>query len=275
MDKYIVLRVNCEPAVAELLIAELANASFEGFMENDTGFEGYLPISLYDEAAVTAIFDEYGILPSEVEKEVMEQQNWNAQWESSFEPVVISEQLIIKAPFHELEKQYPYVLTIQPKTSFGTGHHETTSLILRLMLQMNFENQYVFDYGSGTGILAIMASKLGATDIFANDIDDWAAENIFENAALNKVDNIHFEQGNLELAQGKQFDVILANINKNILMGSFEALAKLIKPGGPLLISGFYESDLDDLLNEANKHGLQLLGKEVLNNWCAAKLVKG
>lgn len=272
MNNYILLTIDCEPEMNELLIAELGAVGFEGFLETDTGFEAYLPEPEFNETSSNEIFERYHIKPEQVYKKTMPQQNWNAVWESSFEPVEISEQLLIRAPFHKVEKSYPYVLTIQPKTSFGTGHHETTFLIMKLMLQMEFNNKQVFDYGSGTGILAILASRLGSKNIYANDIDEWAADNIFENTTLNQVTNIEFKKGDLSSVPDIKFDIILANINRNILMDSFYLLSKKLKPDGSLLISGFYESDLQDLLAEAGNQGLSMKHKETLNNWCTVEL---
>ncbi|MDP1725838.1 MAG: 50S ribosomal protein L11 methyltransferase [Bacteroidota bacterium] len=272
MNNYILLTINCEPEMNELLIAELGDIGFEGFLETDTGFEAYLPELEFNETTSNEIFERYHIKHEQVLKKIMPQQNWNALWESNFEPVVVGEKLLIKAPFHKVEKSYPYVLTIQPKTSFGTGHHETTFLIMKLMLETEFSGKEVFDYGSGSGILAILASKLGSKHIFANDIDAWAAENIFENAALNQIKNIEFVKGDLRNVPDYKFDIILANINKNILIQSFLPLSKKLKHDSRLLISGFYEQDLKDILNEAGSHGLSIKRKEILNNWCAVEL---
>ncbi|MBC7382783.1 MAG: 50S ribosomal protein L11 methyltransferase [Bacteroidia bacterium] len=274
MNNYLLLEITCEELMRDILIAELAEAGFEGFIEKDNGFDAYLPEEEFNREATYEIFERYEIPLVMVTKKIMPQQNWNAQWESSFEPVVINERLIIKAPFHKIEKAYPYELIIQPKTSFGTGHHETTHIIMELMLNMDFNNKHVFDYGSGTGILAILATKLGAKSVFANDIDDWAADNILENAGLNNVNNIQFKKGDLSTVPHQMFDVILANLNKNILMKSFDGLSKLLKPHCPLLISGFYESDLHELSRGAAGYGVELSGQKVMNNWCAAVLIK-
>jgi ribosomal protein L11 methyltransferase len=165
-------------------------------------------------------------------------------------------------------------LIIQPKTSFGTGHHETTFTIMQLMLDMNLANKKVFDYGSGTGILAILAAKLGATHILANDIDTWAAENILENIALNQTLPINFIEGDLHAVPAQIFDVILANINRNILMESFVHLYPLLVSAGQLLISGFYTSDLPYLKQEAEKNGFVFKSSTEQNNWCAALFIK-
>jgi ribosomal protein L11 methyltransferase len=273
MSNYKVFQINCNPELAELLIAELSEIGFEGFLENEHGFEAYLEEAAFDETLFNEIIFKYSVDKSQVIASNIAQQNWNALWESSFEPVIVSNKLIIKAPFHNITEKYEYEIIIQPKTSFGTGHHETTQSIMELMLKMDFKNKTVFDYGCGTGVLAILASQLGATNIFANDIDDWAFENVGENAAYNKITNIDYQKGDLSIVPNVEYDIILANINKNILLKSFEQLSKHIKPNGIVLISGFYETDLPDLLNCCQAFGLNLQQKVVTNGWCAALLV--
>ncbi len=218
MSDYKVFKIRCNTALRELLIAELVEIGFEGFLENEDGFEAYLEQEAYNVNDFSAIMLQYGINQSEYEEKSIAQQNWNANWESSFEPVFIDNKVVIRAPFHVIEKQYPFEVIIQPKTSFGTGHHETTQSIMELMLEVDFEDKSVFDYGCGTGVLSILASKKGAAYIFANDIDDWAFENIGENAGYNNITNINYAKGDLSVVPNKEFDIILANINKNILL---------------------------------------------------------
>ncbi len=270
MDAYFEFQIRCNEDIREQLIAELADEDYEGFVETDSGFSAYIQSSRFKREVFEQVLVKYGIDPNAVAQSHIDQQNWNAQWEAGYEPIIIDDNVIVKAPFHKIEKAYPYELLIQPKNTFGTGHHETTQLMLRLMLQENLRNKRVFDYGSGTGVLAIMAAKMEAQSVYAIDIDDWSAENIFENTQLNEVDNIEFEQGDLNVVKPQQFDVILANINKNILLFSFDQLSRLTIPGGILLISGFYESDLEDLKQPAAQVGYTLMQHIVLNNWCAA-----
>lgn len=269
MSNYILCKIPCNPELKDILIAELAEINFEGFLENDEGFEAYLPEAEYSEAMFSEILTNYNLDINSVEITLVAQQNWNAEWESNFEPVTIGSELRIRAPFHEADPSYPIELVIQPKTSFGTGHHETTYTIMRLMLEMDFADKRVFDYGSGTGILAILAAKLGAKTIVANDIDTWAAENILENISLNDSKPIQFITGNLTAVPMQTFDIILANINRNILMDSFMDLSLRIKDGGKLFISGFYTSDALDLQQEAEKYGFEMQESTEQNNWCA------
>ncbi|MCF8253250.1 MAG: 50S ribosomal protein L11 methyltransferase [Bacteroidia bacterium] len=274
MQNYILCDFTCSSEKSELLIAELSQINFEGFIENENGFEAYLPESDFNQDDLNSILVQYEIDFTNVAIRKVAPQNWNANWEGSFEPVTIGTKLRIRAPFHEPSSDFSIELIIQPKTSFGTGHHETTYSIMELMLNFKMENLEVFDYGSGTGILAILASKLGAKTIFANDIDPWAAENIFENAELNQIENISFIQGDIQAAKSQTFDLILANINKNILMDSFTHLFPLLRENGHLIISGFYETDLPDLTSEAKKCGFNFKEKVTTNNWTAAVLTR-
>ncbi len=254
-----------------MLIAELADTGFEGFIETDTGFTAYVEQPLFNEVEFEKVLEQYHVDADDVPRSTIEQQNWNAQWEASFEPITIGNEIIVKAPFHLLEEHYTHEIIIQPKNTFGTGHHETTQLILQMMLQFDFNNKSVFDYGCGTGVLGIFASKLGASTIFAIDIDEWSAENIGENCALNSIRNIEFKKGDLSIVEDKKFDMILANINKNILLSSFAKLTQLMNEKATLLISGFYENDLDDLKTEAEKNKLTFHRYITKNNWCVAE----
>jgi ribosomal protein L11 methyltransferase len=271
MNSYLLFEIICEEETKDMLIAELAEIGFEGFLEGEGSFEAYLPKEEWKEVEFLEVLAKYSIHKDSVKANEIEQQNWNEQWESEFQPVTIENQIRISAPFHALEKEYPYEIIIQPKTSFGTGHHETTFLIMKLMLKEDWQNKSVFDFGAGTGILSILASQLGCKSVFANDIDDWAAENISENASYNNITNINFEKGGLEILKDEKFEIILANINKNVLMSSFDILANQANIGSKLFISGFYDSDLKDILIETEKAGWKFLQSFELNEWCSAQ----
>ncbi len=272
MQNYILCEITCEQDLSDILMAELGELNFEGFIETDAGFEAYLPEEDFKKDELLLLLKSYHLPDVNILIKTVAQQNWNAAWESGFEPVCIGSELRIRAPFHTSDASFPIELIIQPKTSFGTGHHETTFTIMELMLKMDMKGKQVFDYGSGTGILAILASKLGSSRIFANDIDSWAAENIFENIGLNQANGIEFVNGDLSIVPAQEFDIILANINKNILLASFKRLRPLLKKGGTMFISGFYETDLPDLMPEANRCGLILLNQVTRNQWTAAEL---
>lgn len=274
MDAYYEFKINCNEDNKEAIIAELAEADFEGFEERDNYFYAFIPKSLFSREGFDAILTKYNINPDSVPQRTIEPQNWNAQWEASYEPIIIGTEIIVKAPFHLVPDQYKYELIIQPKNTFGTGHHETTQLMLEKMLRISFENKNVFDYGCGTGVLSIMASKLGAEHIFAIDIDDWSAENINENCSLNEVRNIQFKKGDIGAVPERTFDIILANINKTILINSAGVLSRLMNDNGIILISGFYENDLTDLKEEFTKYNFAFKDHQVKNDWCAAVFIK-
>ncbi len=274
MESYFEFDITCNNDIREQLIAELAEEEYEGFVEHENGFSAYVPGNAFKREVFEQLLLKYEINPETVPQRTIAQQNWNAQWEAGYEPIIINDEVVIKAPFHQLEKSYPWELIIQPKNTFGTGHHETTQLMIRLMFQQQFNGKSVFDYGCGTGVLAIMASKLGAHDVYAIDIDEWSIDNVPENMRLNEVTNIVFEKGDLNIVKQQSFDIILANINKNILLDGFKTLGTLLKENGILLISGFYESDQHDLVNEALKYGLQFRQHITKNNWEAIQFTK-
>jgi ribosomal protein L11 methyltransferase len=274
MNTYQLFEIKCETDIAEILIAELSAIGFEGFLENEEGFEAYILTEDLNRELMNEICEQYGISANYIQEKEIQNQNWNAEWEQNFQPVIIKNTIRISAPFHNLTKEYPIELLIQPKTSFGTGHHETTASIMELLLQEDVKDKKVFDFGAGTGILSILAKVLGANEIFANDIDDWAAENIHENLELNAMDGIDFKKGGLEVLNSDQiFDLILANINKNVLMQSFDTLREHSHKNSKLYISGFLEKDLIDLTNQAMKAGWELSNKVVNGDWCAASFL--
>ncbi len=181
MENYIEFQVYCNSDIKELLIAELAEEQYEGFVEDEYGFSAYISTPLFNRDVFEQLLTKYGIEPDKVPQKSIARQNWNAQWEASYEPIIIADKILIKAPFHQLTEHYEYVVTIQPKNNFGTGHHATTQLMLELMLNLNVNQQHVLDYGCGTGVLGIMALKMGAAHVKGIDIDEWCLDNIEEN----------------------------------------------------------------------------------------------
>jgi ribosomal protein L11 methyltransferase len=202
------------------------------------------------------------------------QQNWNATWEAQFEPVFIGEELRIVAPFHELPSFAGIEIVILPKMSFGTGHHQTTHLICQHMLSMDFKGKSVLDMGAGTGVLAILAEKLGAEQICALEIEVWSAENILENIALNKSERISAIHGGAESIPQQSFEVILANINKNVLLEQLPNYSQVLSANGLLLLSGFFVTDAPDLVAASAKHGFEWVKTAELENWAVVLLKK-
>jgi ribosomal protein L11 methyltransferase len=199
---------------------------------------------------------------------VIVDQNWNAQWESSFDPIIVDDQCLIRAPFHAVEKDYPFTITIEPKMSFGTGHHATTHLIVSAMLPMDCSGKTVLDMGCGTGVLAILAEMRGSNQIDAIDIDEWAYENTLENIERNACKHIRTIQGGAEaIPADARYDLILANINRNILTRDMHFYVKHMNPGASILFSGFYESDQPEIRTTAEALGLTFVSANLRNEW--------
>ncbi|HTF19682.1 MAG TPA: 50S ribosomal protein L11 methyltransferase [Chryseolinea sp.] len=271
MSYYTRLSVTCTSEVSELLIAELAHAGFDSFLENETGFEAYAESDDYDKDAVVLIEEKYATLgPLLLAFDRIEKQNWNEEWERNYEPIIVDDQCIIRAEFHQPARQYPFDLIITPKMSFGTGHHQTTYLMIRAQIKMDHRDKRVMDAGCGTAILSIMASKLGARQVEAFDIDEWSVTNSHDNIELNHCQNIRHQIGKLsELAFEGRFDIILANINKNVLLDEIPLYATYLGSTGQLLLSGFFTEDIPDLLDLAYSHGLSEIARDQKDNWAS------
>ena len=260
---------------SEILIGELGEIGFESFAENDLGFKAYIPSKDFDKKALEDVFDNMSA-ECEIKHSVtnIEDQNWNAVWESSYESVLIDDFCFVYAPFHEKRADIPYNILIEPKMSFGTAHHPTTHLMISFLKDENLEEKRVLDMGSGTGVLAIFASMRGASYIEAIDNDSWAYENAIENVRNNRRENISVLLGDASLLKDKSFDIVLANINRNILLNDIKTYAQCLNTGGFLFLSGFFESDIPTILDEAGKYEFSLEGKRIRNDWASIKLVK-
>lgn len=256
----------------EIFTAELADLGFESFVEEDSILKAYIRENNYEKAEVE-IF-----LAKQVEVDynitTIEQQNWNAEWENNYHPIIYLDKCIVKASFHQVEKKYPIEIIIDPKMSFGTGHHETTSLMIEKMFAMDFNEKVVLDMGTGTGILAILASKLGAKEIVAIDNDEWSYENSIENCEKNNAHKVKVILGEATKIPNISFDIILANINRNILLLDLKYYAEHIADKGIVVLSGIYEKDKEKLDDEANQYNLQFVDIQEKNNWVAIKYIK-
>lgn len=277
---YVELTCNLITETQELLsaylITGLGEIGFESFEENDKVIKAYVPEMVYNqenlEELIREIPEEFGAVQWKIVK--IEQQNWNAEWERHFNPVVIFNTVLIRASFHQNLPEYPHEILIDPKMSFGTGHHSTTALMIKTMLSLDFKDKKVLDMGCGTGVLAILAKKLGASEVTAIDIDELAVSNAAENFQLNKTGDIMLHQGDAALLADREFEIILANINRNILVNDMVFYARSLMPGGLLLISGIYHTDLDQVRDVAERHGISYKNHIEKNAWIAARFEK-
>ena len=259
---------------AEITVALLAEFGFESFEESGSEVKAYIRESEFDAAEFRQFMEENSSVMGPVEIQTLKQENWNRMWESNFPMAFISGRCVIHAPFHDQVPDLEYKINIMPQMSFGTGHHETTSLMIELMLDLDIAGKDVLDMGCGTGILAIFASMKNARQVTAIDIDEWAYLNAAENCNRNGVNNVHILQGDSSLLENKSFDLILANINRNILLSNIVIYSGSLPVGGLLQLSGFYAADLPDIVAEAKKNGLEYIRHLVKKDWVAVLLIK-
>lgn len=256
-------------SLREIIMAELAVLNFESFVSTKEGLQAYIQEAEFNKEELEDLYlfknPDFSIT-SEIK--TIEQQNWNAEWEKNFEPIDVEGRCIVRAPFHE-PKTVEFDIVIEPKMSFGTGHHETTHQMIAQLLAIDVSGKRVLDMGCGTGILAILACMKGANSITGIDIDEWAYENTLENVRKNKCSQIIVKQGGAALLQNCSYDVILANINRNILLADMEAYAKTMSSGSKIAFSGFYTSDISHIDTKARTLGLRLLRQSEKNNWAA------
>ncbi|ATA88548.1 50S ribosomal protein L11 methyltransferase [Capnocytophaga stomatis] len=276
MHNYIEYDFTIEPlgVASEILVAELAECGFESFVDSERGILAYIQENLWNENILNDVY----ILQSPEFKisytfKTIEQINWNEEWEKNFNPIVIDDICTVRAPFHELPSTL-YDIIIEPKMSFGTGHHETTYMMLQFLLSTDLKGKKVLDMGCGTSVLAIMAEKRGAKSITAIDIDNWCVENSLENAERNNCKNITVKLGDASLLDNENFDIIIANINRNILLSDIPQYAKSLSSGGMLFLSGFYESDVPAITDKCNENNLEFAEKLERNQWVALKFRK-
>lgn len=270
--QYIEVEFGCEPnteVITDILSAQLGEIGFESFVVTPTGLHAYIPQSLLSEEKVDELLSNFPVEAAiGYTWKAMEDKNWNEEWEKNyFQPVVIDDLLCIHSSFHKVEGEFKYRILIDPKMSFGTGHHQTTELMMRALLRMDVQGKSLLDMGCGTAVLAILASMRGASPITAIDIDEWAFHNSVENVRLNGVDNIHLLEGGAELLGTETFDVILANINRNILLQDMAKYTSVLNKGGQLVMSGFYKEDIAAIRAEAERNGLTFVSFAEINQW--------
>ena len=259
---------------SEILIAELGEKAFESFIETETGISAYVQKDLWSEN----ILEDIQILDNpefniSYTFEEIEQVNWNEEWEKNFEAIEVDGKCHVRAPFHE-KTNAEYDIVIEPKMSFGTGHHETTHMMIQHILETDFTNKKTLDMGCGTAILAILAEMKGAQPIDAIDIDNWCYLNSIENAERNNCKHISVYEGDASLLAGKKYDIIIANINRNILLNDMQQYVDCLNANGILFLSGFYTEDIPFISESCTSKGLTYVKQFERNNWVALKFVK-
>ena len=259
---------------SEILIAELGEKAFESFIETETGISAYVQKDLWSEN----ILEDIQILDNpefniSYTFEEIEQVNWNEEWEKNFEAIEVDGKCHVRAPFHE-KTNAEYDIVIEPKMSFGTGHHETTHMMIQHILETDFTNKKTLDMGCGTAILAILAEMKGAQPIDAIDIDNWCYLNSIENAERNNCKHISVYEGDASLLAGKKYDIIIANINRNILLNDMQQYVDCLYDNGILFLSGFYTEDIPFISESCTSKGLTYVKQFERNNWVALKFVK-
>ena len=267
----------CNETVNDVVSALAGEIGFESFVEWENGVQAYVQQSLFDEESLKEMIANFPLPDTQIVYEIKEAEdkNWNEEWEKNFfQPIVIGDRCCIHSTFHKDTPKTEYEILINPQMAFGTGHHETTSSIICELLDADLEGKSVLDMGCGTSILAILASMRGADPITAIDIDDWCVNNSRDNIELNNIHNIKVELGDAALLEGREpFDVIIANINRNILLADMDRYAACMHPGSELFMSGFYVQDIPAIREKAESLGMTFVHHREKNNWAAVKFV--
>jgi ribosomal protein L11 methyltransferase len=268
---FIEVEIKCLEYFREILMAEMSELDYNTFMETEAGFLAYIEQEKYETEPLQNLIKRYGE-PAQITFATthVKEKNWNEEWEKNYEPIIIEDRCLIKASFHKIDQKYPFEIIIDPRMSFGTGHHETTYLMGSHQLEIDHKGKNVLDIGCGTGILAILASKLGAASVIAIDNNDWAFSNAADNVVLNDVKNVDVRLGSIyDTVISKTFDIILANINRNVLLIELPDYVKMLNEKGVILISGFFKEDETDMVNLLLVQGYSLISKKTRNRWCA------
>ena len=262
------IRLNEVNPYSDILVARLNEIQFESYSEVEGGIRAYVQTKLLDaDAAKEILFEISKLTKVSFTINKVEQKNWNAEWESNYSPVMINDNCVIRAHFHNNFPALKYEIIITPKMSFGTGHHQTTLLMVNEMFNLNLKEKFILDMGSGTGILAILASKLGARHLIAIDSDEWAFKNAKENSQLNNISNINFIHGDINDIGDTKFDVVFANISRNVILNDIEIYVDQMKDDGQILLSGFLKEDIPLILEKTGQLGLELVVVKNKDKW--------
>ena len=261
---------------AEILIAFLDDLGYEGYVLEDGTLKAYITAQNKDENALQLLLEQHPAFADHISFHATEvpEKNWNEIWESTFQPIEVDNRVRIRASFHSENSSFPYEIIIDPKMSFGTGHHSTTRLMVKAMLQLEFKNMQVLDMGCGTGLLAILAKQMGAARVTAMDIDQWAVRNCQENAFRNHCPDLEILKGEIQDIKQDEFDILLANINRNVLLNSLVYYSHLMNKNATLLLSGIMENDSEYLKTEASKNGFVFQRQTSELGWVCMKFVK-
>lgn len=280
MNDYTEVRIDmspCNETMTDVMAALLCEHGYESFVPDECGMTAYIKLEDFDRKVLDEVTAELPFDTSVTVKcETVEGHDWNQEWEKNyFKPITVDGKCVIHSSFHTDIPSMPYDIVIDPKMAFGTGHHQTTTLIIRRLLELPLEGRSVIDMGTGTGILAILAAMRGAGPVTAIEIDEFAHVNAVENVSLNHHPEINVVLGDASALAGVEpVDLFLANINRNIIVGDLQVYASRLKEGGTMLLSGFYEDDIAIVLDEARKHGLEYVGHTVLERWSCLELKK-
>lgn len=269
MSNYVQIEfVGLNKDVCEILIAGLSESGFEGFEELDNGLRAFIAANNFNEPDVNYLAQRHGLSYTVT---IIPETNWNEVWESNFEPVQVDDFVGVRAAFHEPMTGVEHELIITPKMSFGTGHHATTHLMIDQMRYVDLKDKKVFDFGTGTGVLAILAEKLGASEVIAVDIDEWSIRNAEENIRDNGAVRVRVKQA-VDANTGAAFDVILTNINKNVIVDNFPALVNQLRPGAVMVLSGLVAEDKDDIFHICAAYSLQIIEWKLKDNWLCIRV---
>ena len=275
--KYIEVDIEIEKSevFSDIVVARLNEIEFETFLENENGVRCYIQAILFDKKKLDIELDKikkFTKLNFNINH--VAQKNWNEEWEKNFKPVQINSNCLIRSEFHKNNGNFKDEIIITPKMSFGTGHHETTFLMINELYNLDLNDKSILDMGSGTGVLSIVASKKGAKQVVGIDIDEWAFQNSIDNAKLNNTENISFLHGDIKLIENQDFDIILANINRNIIEKDIEVYYDYLVKNGDLLISGFLEEDIDFIINLSVNNRFNVINKKNKGQWSMVHLRK-
>jgi ribosomal protein L11 methyltransferase len=262
------IRLKLVNPYAEIFIARLNEIKYESFSTDAGGLKAYIRFDLFNKEKLTEIVNDISSFTKiDLSINAIKKENWNADWENNYSPVHINKDCVIRAHFHDRFPNIEHEIIITPKMSFGTGHHETTFLVMNQIFELNLEGKQVLDIGSGTGVLSILASKLGAKKIVGIDIDKWAYENAIENSKLNNISNIQFIEGTAESIGKKMYDVVLANINRNIILADIQKYTRAMRPKSDMILSGFLKQDVKIILNKIKQLKFNLVASKNKNKW--------